>query len=328
MRHYGGNVAIALSSAWTKMSAFANNMSTEEYIAKLLGTKPKIPLPCFNLINAGLHGAFDKKNKPFNPIQELMLIPVSDSFEQGYEKIMLVFQNLKKISGESLVGKEGGISPKLPFTKSLQLLEKSIKEAGYMTRDFRVALDAAASEFYDIETKKYTPVSGEKPKNIDEMIDFYKKLVKNSPIKFFSVEDPFNQNDFSSFAILQRELRNIILFGDDLYATNLERLKKGLERQATKGIIIKPNQNGTISGTLEVIKYSLKNKLINIISHRSNQAPGDLLNAYLAIATGQMIKYGSSRGERVEAYNEILRIERDAKIFGKKLEYAGKNLLK
>ena len=323
MRMFGTNASVPLSSAWTKMSASACGLATEEYLSKLLGTTPKMPVPSFNIINGGLHGAVDKNGNPYNPIQELMLVPASaSSFAEAYETAMKVFGNLRKVSGESLVGKEGGFSPARPLKESIEFVRKAVVKSGFKTKDFRLALDSAASEFFS--DGKYIPVSGGKPLDTDGMISFYKTLRKDSPIEIFLIEDPLDQDDFEGFAKAKKDLDALII-GDDLYVTQLDRVKKGFRLGSTGGTLIKINQNGTVSGTLDVVKFGLENGLVNMISHRSKRAPNDFINAYLSVAAGQMLKHGSSRGERVEAYNKLLEIERESKESGNGIPYAGKD---
>jgi len=327
MKNFGGNASVALSSAWAKMAAKSREMKVCEFLSEQLGTKMKMPVPCFNVINGGLHGALDSSGRPYNPIQELMLVPASaKTFEEGYWMIMQVFKELRNSSGESLVGKEGGFSPPQPLVRSIEMIKEAIEKAGHKTSDFRLALDCAASEFF--KDGLYFPVTGERGKIVGEMFEFYRELVRNSPIRIISMEDPFEQNDFCAFAELMRELNGVMIVGDDLYVTQLERVKKGLENKSTSAVLVKINQNGTVSGTLDTIKFGLENGLLHMVSHRSKRAPGDFIDAYLSVAVGQFIKHGSSRGERVEVYNELLRIEREAKDRNRPLPYAGRELVK
>ncbi len=330
MQRFGGNASVALSSAWAKMAAATNGKTVVEYLAEYLGTQPKLPLPAFNVINGGFHGALDKGGKPYNPIQEIMIVPAGAvSFEQDYDNVITFFKELRKVSGETLVGKEGGFSPAKPLEASIDMVAESIEKAGFRTDDFRLAIDAAASEFYDETTGLYLPVKKGKELDVGGMISFYSDLIKKSPVKIFSLEDPLAEHDFDGFAQLKKEFKekkyNVILIGDDLYVTQKERVKTGVEKDSTDGVLIKINQNGTVTGTLDTIRYGLDQGLLHMISHRSKRVPGDLINAYLAVAVGQMIKHGSSRGERVEMYNELLKLERDAE---GKLPYASKDLIK
>ncbi len=321
MEKFGANASVALSSAWAKMSAAASNKTLWRYLADTLETEPRIPVPMFNIINGGLHGAIDKDGDPFNPIQELMLIPTSaEFFEQGYLMVIQVFHALRSISGESLVGLEGGFSPPQSLETSIQMIQKAIKYAGFNTDNFQLAIDAAASEFY--KDGFYMPQKDGDRKKIKEMVEFYKNLIKESPIKIFSIEDSLAEDEFEGFALLNKELKDdTLLVGDDLFVTQTERVKRGIEHRSAGGVLVKINQNGTVSGTLETIKFGLENDLLHIISHRSKVVPGDFINAHLAIAVGQMIKHGSSRGERIEVYNELMRVERESS-----LPYAGNSI--
>ncbi|MBN2095365.1 MAG: phosphopyruvate hydratase [Candidatus Aenigmarchaeota archaeon] len=327
MQSFGGNASVALSSAWAKMAAHSKGVSVPEYLAEELGTRMRMPVPCFNIINGGLHGALDPSGKPYNPIQELMLVPASaESFEEGYCMVMQVFKNLRNATGEALVGKEGGFSPAQHLDWSIGKVKEAIEMSGYETKDFRLALDCAASEFF--KDGLYTPVAGDKQRNVEEMVEFYKGLISNSPIKVMSIEDPLDQNDFRGFAEVTKALDGMMIVGDDLYVTQLERVKKGVEQKSTNAVLVKINQNGTVTGTLDTIRFGLENRLLHMISHRSKRAPGDFIDAYLSVAVGQFIKHGSSRGERVEIYNELLRIEREAKEMNRPLPYAGRSLVK
>jgi len=329
MMHFGANASVALSSAWAKMAAKASGLELYEYFAQELGTEIKMPVPCFNIINGGLHGAVDGQGKPYNPIQEIMLVPArAETFEEAYSKSMAVFKWLKKITGETLVGKEGGISPKCGLMESILKIKEAIEWSGYEARDFRLALDCAASEFFDSSIGKYTPVLGGEPKDVEEMICFYRELLANSPIWILSIEDPFEQNDFEAFARFTSEFKEVISVGDDLYATQTDRVRRGAEYGSTNAVLVKINQNGTVSGTLDTIKYGLGRGMMHMVSHRSKRAPNDFINTHLAIAVGQFIKHGSSRGERVEVYNELLRIEREAKERGEPIPYAGAELVR
>jgi enolase len=327
MREFGGNASVAISSAWAKMAAKANGKSVQEFLSDELGTRMKMPLPAFNIINGGLHGALDKTGKPYNPIQELMLVPATaQTFEEGYWMVMQVFKNLRKVSGEALVGKEGGFSPAQPLPKSIDMVEEAITKSGYKNEDFRLIIDCAASEFF--KDGLYYPIAGEWGRNVNEMIGFYRDLVKNSPIKIMAIEDPFEQNDFAGFAKITKEMKGMIIIGDDLYVTQEKRVEMGVKNKSSNAVLIKLNQNGTVTGALDTIKYGLQNGLLHMVSHRSKRAPNDLIDAYLSVAVGQFLKHGSSRGERVEVYNELLRIEREAKERNLRLPFAGKELVK
>ncbi len=283
----GANAILSVSIASSKLSAAEKKIS----LFKHLGDKKnyKLPNPLLNILNGGLHAKNDLD------IQEFMIRPEnSNSFSDAMRKSFLVIQNLKGMIDNTNVGDEGGYAPDLGSTEeAIEIIIKAIEKSGFKPgTDISICLDVAANEL-------------EKPKTID----YYSKLIKKYPIK--SIEDPFSEDDWKSWKKLT-EMTDIQIVGDDLFATNINRLKKGIEEKSANTILVKLNQIGTVSETLEVINLAHKSGFKTIISHRSGDSE-DTFIADLAVATNSsQIKTGSlARSERVSKYNRLLRIEEE-----------------
>ena len=302
----GANTILAVSLANAKCSALSNKKS----LFKNLGKSYSLPIPLMNIINGGAHADNDLN------IQEFMIRPDSaKNFMDAIEKCFLVIQNLKKIlrSRKMLtnVGDEGGFAPSINNNEEaleliVQAIEKSNLKPGY---DVVICLDVAANELindkgdYSVQSKNFTPV--------DNVINYYKKLIAAYPIK--SIEDPFAEEDWSSWKKITDAIgKNVQIVGDDLFVTNTKRLEKGINDKSANSILIKPNQIGTLTETLEVILMAKKANFNTIISHRSGDTE-DTFIADLAVATNSsQIKTGSlARSERVAKYNRLLRIEEE-----------------
>jgi len=315
----GANAILAVSLALTRALANSNKMPLYKYISKLTKTKEiYLPVPLMNIINGGLHADNNLD------IQEFMIVPLGfDTFKRALQAAVEVFFNLKAILKErklsTAVGDEGGFSPKLDNNEeAIKLILEAIEKAGYKAgKHIAIALDSASSSFfkdgfYMFEGKKITS---------KELIDFYVNLVNKYPI--VSLEDGLAEDDWDGFKKLTEVLgKKIQIVGDDLFVTNKDRLKKGIEQNITNSILIKLNQIGTVSETLEVINLALSNKYTAIISHRSGETE-DTFISHLAVGCGcGQIKTGSlSRSERVAKYNELLRIEEALK---EKAKYGSK----
>ncbi|MFP3259854.1 MAG: phosphopyruvate hydratase, partial [Sulfolobus sp.] len=246
-----------------------------------------------------------------------------DTFSEALTAAAIVYKKLKDLITErygkiyTALGDEGGVSPPLEKTKdALDLVYTAIKNSGYEDKLY-MGIDAAASDFF---INNHYEIDGER-KSPDEMIDYYVTLANEYPIVY--IEDPFNENDFERFSILQSKLKKVIVIGDDLYTTNIDYLKKGIEIRATNGTIVKPNQIGTLSETFEYIEYAKKNSIKIIVSHRSGETE-DSFVADLAVGVqSDFIKTGApARGERTSKYNRLIEIENDYS-----LEYYGKKLV-
>ncbi len=305
-KNLGANATLAVSLATSKCSALTNKKS----LFKNLGTGFTLPLPLMNIINGGAHADNDLK------IQEFMIRPDSSiNFIDAIEKCYLVIQNLKKLlkSKKMLtnVGDEGGFAPSINSNEeALELIINAIEISKLKPEtDIVICLDVAANElmdekgFYSINSSRYT--------SVDEVINYYKRLISNYPIK--SIEDPFAEDDWESWKKITDEIGSKVqIVGDDLFVTNTKRLDKGIKEKSANSILVKPNQIGTLSETLEVISMAKKASFNTIISHRSGDTE-DTFIADLAVATASsQIKTGSlSRSERVAKYNRLLRIEEE-----------------
>ena len=268
----------------------------------------QLPYPLMNIINGGAHANNDLR------IQEFMIRPdKAKSFSEAMRMCFLVINNLKKLlknNGLSTsVGDEGGFAPMISSNnKALDLIVSAIKKSGFKNgKDISICLDVAANELY--KKNKYS-IHSKKYVSVDKSIKEYKKIIKKYKIK--SIEDPFAENDWISWNKLMKSTQKVQIVGDDLYVTNLERLKKGFLNISSNAILIKLNQIGTVSETLEVIKFAQIIGFKTIISHRSGDSE-DTFIADLAVGTNSnQIKTGSlARSERVAKYNQLLRIEEE-----------------
>lgn len=313
-KRLGANAILAVSIANAKAAANSDKTSLFKYLGG--NNKNKLPFPMLNIINGGAHA-----NNSLQ-IQEFMIRPDGGkSFYDCLRMSFLVIQNLKdelKLKKfNTNLGDEGGFAPSFNSDEiAIEYIIKAIKKAGLkIGRDINICLDVAANELY--VSGKYRIKENNKPVTEDELINYYKSLCNKYPI--VSIEDPVFEDDWNVWKKLTRELgKKVQIVGDDLFVTNLKRLKKGVKELAANAILIKPNQIGTVTETLEVINFAKKNKFNTIISHRSGDSE-DTFIADLAVATeSSQIKTGSlARSERVSKYNRLLRIEEE---IGKKSE--------
>ena len=304
-KRLGANSILAVSIAASKVSAKINKKS----LFKNLGNSKILPLPLMNVINGGAHANNSLR------IQEFMIRPDSaKNFADAIKICFLVIQKLKYLINKrklsTTVGDEGGFAPSLSSNEeAIEFIIESIEKAGFKPGiDVSICLDIAANELY--KDNKYA-VNSSKYISADKTLNYYIDLVKKYPIK--SLEDPFSEDDWKVWSQLtQTADKNLQIVGDDLFVTNTERLKKGINQKAANTILIKPNQIGTLSETLEVIKLAHSNNYKTIISHRSGDSE-DTFIADLAVATNSsQIKTGSlSRSERVAKYNRLIRIEEE-----------------
>ena len=305
-KNLGANAILAVSLANSKCSALTNKKS----LFKNLGNNFSIPIPLMNIINGGAHADNDLN------IQEFMIRPDSaKNFTDAIEKCYVVIQNLKKLlkSNKMLtnVGDEGGFAPSINTNEeALELIVSAIEKSKLNPgKDIVICLDVAANELvnkrgeYSIQSKNFT--------SVDENIKYYKKLISKYPIK--SIEDPFAEDDWESWNKINSEIGNSIqIVGDDLFVTNTKRLNRGIKEKSANCILVKPNQIGTLTETLEVISMAKAANFSTIISHRSGDTE-DTFIADLASATmSSQIKTGSlARSERIAKYNRLLRIEEE-----------------
>ena len=304
---YGANAILGISMAAMKASAKQKGLPLYKYI----GNGTTLPMPMMNIINGGAHA--DNKLD----FQEFMIIPIADTIHERIRIGSEVFHNLKKVLNDkglsTGVGDEGGFAPNLESnTEGFELIMTAISSSGYIPgKDVNIAIDVAASEFYDKETHKYNLIGEGRSLTTDELIAFYEELISKYPI--VSIEDPVDENDWDGFSKVTSILGDKIqLVGDDLFVTNKECLQMGIDRHAGNAILLKVNQIGTITETLETIALARKNGYKTIISHRSGETE-DTTIADLAVGLnlGQ-IKTGSmSRTDRICKYNQLMRIEEE-----------------
>ncbi|MDC0903770.1 phosphopyruvate hydratase [Pelagibacteraceae bacterium] len=305
-KNLGANALLAVSLANAKSAAISNKNS----LYKNLGKSYSLPIPLMNIINGGAHADNDLK------IQEFMIRPDSAvNIMEAIHKCFLVIQNLKDLlkSKKMLtnVGDEGGFAPSINTNEeALELIVNAIEKSKLIPgKDINICLDVAANELinkeghYSIQSNNFTQVN--------DVVNYYKKITSNYPIK--SIEDPFAEEDWLAWKKITSEIgNNIQIVGDDLFVTNSNRLKKGIDEKSANSILIKPNQIGTLTETLDVISIAKKANFETIISHRSGDTE-DTFIADLAVATeSSQIKTGSlARSERVAKYNRLLRIEEE-----------------
>ena len=304
---FGANAILGISMAVLKATANSKGLPLYKYI----GNGKTLPVPMMNIINGGAHA--DNKLD----FQEFMIIPQRDTIKERVRVGAEVFHNLKKVLNEkglsTGVGDEGGFSPNLESnSEGFELIIEAIKKAGYIPgKDVYLGIDVAASELYNKETKRYELIGEGRTLSTEELIDFYEELVEKYPI--VSIEDPVDENDWEGFSLITKRLGNKIqLVGDDLFVTNKECLRMGIDKHAGNAILLKANQIGTITETIETINLAKENDYRTIISHRSGETE-DTTIADLAVGLdlGQ-IKTGSlSRTDRICKYNRLIRIEEE-----------------
>lgn len=314
----GANAILSVSMAAAHAASQAMNSPLYSYLGKK--ETYQLPVPLINILNGGSHADNNVD------IQEFMIVPTgSPNFSEAIRMSAEVFHHLKKILQKkdysTAVGDEGGFAPNLKSNEeALELILESIQKAGYEPgQDIFLALDVAASEFF-IDKKYFFKKSDGSKKSSDEMISFYESLVQKYPI--ISIEDGFAEDDWEGWNLMTEVLgQRIQIVGDDIFVTNLERFKKGVERKIGNSILIKLNQIGSLSETIETIRYAHANEYSTVISHRSGETEDTFIaDLSVAVDSGQ-IKTGSlSRSERVAKYNRLLEIEEELKDKG---SYAG-----
>lgn len=305
---FGANAILGISMAALKASAINENKPLYQYI----GNGTTLPKPMMNIINGGAHA--DNKLD----FQEFMIIPQRDTIKERLRVGAEVFHNLKKVLNEkglsTAVGDEGGFAPDLQSNEEgFELIVDAIKRAGYEPgKDVCLAIDVAASEFYDKELKKYKfHWSTGEEFTTDELIDFYEKLISKYPI--ISIEDPVDENDWDGFTkVTERLGSRVQLVGDDLFVTNKKYLQKGIDSNAGNAILLKVNQIGTITETLETIELARENGYATVLSHRSGETEDTIISDLaVGLDLGQLKTGSMSRTDRVCKYNQLIRIEEE-----------------
>ena len=310
----GANAILGVSMAVARAGAASLGLPLYAYLGGV--NAKRLPVPMMNIINGGKHAdnSID--------IQEFMILPVgASSFKEGLRMCAEVYHTLKKLLKDAgfstAVGDEGGFAPNLPDAKAaLRWIKNAVEKAGYQTgKDICFALDIAATELYDQKFKKYV-FEGEKTeqgeavvRSAEELIDYYEELLEEFPI--VSLEDPLDEEDWDGWELLTTRLGlNVQLVGDDLFVTNTKRLQKGIQRKAANAILIKVNQIGTLTEAFDAIEMAKTSGYRTIISHRSGETVDSFI-ADLAVAfnAGQIKTGAPCRSERVEKYNQLLRIE-------------------
>jgi enolase len=318
----GANAILGVSLAVAKAAAAEAGLSLYRYVG---GTNANLlPVPMMNILNGGSHAD--------NSIdfQEFMVMPLgAESFSQALRMGTEVFHTLKKVlksKGYSTnVGDEGGFAPNIKSnTEAIEIVLKSIEDAGYKPGvDIWIAMDAAASEFYDSKEKVYhfKKSSGEKLTS-HQMVDYWADWCKNYPI--VSIEDGFAEDDWEGWKMVSEKLGNKIqLVGDDLFVTNVKRLKRGIDEKIANSILVKVNQIGSLSETIDAVQMANNAAYTAVMSHRSGETEDNTI-ADLAVAlnTGQIKTGSASRSDRISKYNQLIRIEEE---LGENARFLGKN---
>ncbi|HOO44212.1 MAG TPA: phosphopyruvate hydratase [Bacillota bacterium] len=306
----GANAILGVSMAVARAAADYVGLPLYLYLGGF--NAKQLPTPMMNIINGGSHA---DNNVDF---QEFMIMPVgAPSFKEALRMGAEVFHNLKKVlSGygfNTAVGDEGGFAPDLESNEAgIKVIIEAIEKAGYVPgKDVYIAMDVAASEFYNKSTKLYELKGEGKTLNAEQMVEFYSGLVEKYPI--ISIEDGLDENDWEGWAKLTKALgKKIQLVGDDLFVTNTEKLAKGIEMGIANSILIKVNQIGTLTETFNAIEMAKRAGYTAVVSHRSGETE-DTTIAEIAVATNSgQIKTGSlSRTDRIAKYNQLLRIEEE-----------------
>jgi enolase len=321
----GANAILAVSLAVAKAAAQESNQSLYRYLGGVNANT--LPLPMMNILNGGAHAdnAID--------FQEFMVMPTkADTFAESLQMGVQIFHNLKSVlksKGYSTnVGDEGGFAPNIQSNEeAIETVLMAIEKAGYRPgEDVFIAMDAAVSEFYDAEKGLYVFKKSDKRQlSSEEMVDYWKTWTSKYPI--ISIEDGCAEDDWAGWAKLTQAIGNKVqLVGDDLFVTNVKRLQRGISENIANSILIKVNQIGTLTETIDAINLATRNSYTNIISHRSGETE-DATIADIAVAmnSGQIKTGSASRSDRMAKYNQLLRIEEElganAQFFGKTFKY-------
>jgi enolase len=318
----GANAILAVSMAVARASALSHRMPVYRYLGGL--TASVLPVPMMNILNGGAHAD--------NSVdaQEFMVVPYgapnfSEALRMGVEVFHALKSVLKKKGYSTSVGDEGGFAPNLRSNEeAIEVILESITKAGYhTTKDIGLALDPAASEFYDKSRKRYVFKKSDKSqKTSEQMVEFWANWVKNYPI--ISIEDGMAEDDWKGWKLLTDVLgKQIQIVGDDLFVTNTVRLSRGIREGVANSILIKVNQIGTLSETLDAMHMAATAGYSSVVSHRSGETEDTFISDLVVATNAGQIKTGSaSRTDRIAKYNQLLRIEEE---LGNAAEYAGRN---
>ncbi|HVN80833.1 MAG TPA: phosphopyruvate hydratase [Terriglobia bacterium] len=317
----GANAILSVSLAAARAAANALELPLYRYLG---GVNARVlPVPMMNILNGGAHA--DNNVDP----QEFMAVPVgASSFCESLRMGVEVFHNLKKVLSKkgynTAVGDEGGFAPSLKSNdEALEVILEAIHQAGFTPgKDVAIALDPASSEFYQ-DGKYVFKKSDKSVRSSEEMVKFYSNWVRQYPI--VSIEDGLAEDDWEGWALLTSELgKKIQLVGDDLFVTNTQRLKKGIDSGVANSILIKLNQIGTLTETIEAIELAKNNRYTAVISHRSGETEDTFISdLVVALNTGQIKTGSASRTDRIAKYNQLLRIEEE---LGKDARFPGKTV--
>ena len=317
----GANAILGASLACAKAAAESLGTSLYNYIGGV--NAKQLPVPMMNILNGGAHATNNVE------IQEFMIMPVSaPSFREALRRCAEVFHTLKTVLKENGtpaagVGDEGGYAPNLKKDEdALKVIVQAIEEAGYKPgEDFMIAIDAASSEWWDEEQKLYVQPKSGKKLTQQQLVNMWKKFADNYPI--ISLEDGMAETDWEGWAMLTKAIGDRVqLVGDDLFVTNVERLSTGIEKKVANAILIKVNQIGTLTETLDAIQMANRAGYTAIVSHRSGETEdATIADIAVALNAGQIKTGAPSRTDRVAKYNQLLRIEEE---LGDISEYPGK----
>ena len=317
--NFGANAVLPVSMAVTKVGAAAKNLQLYQYIGELFGVIPhRLPVPMCNVINGGKHAGQE------NSIQEHMLMPTgAKSFKEGIRMVSESYHNLAKLlkenfgAGGVLIGDEGGFAPAQisGVNERLDLMLQAVENAGYDGM-MNIALDPASSEFFYDGTYKI----GDKSFSGGEMVDFYVDLCNNYPI--ISIEDGLAEDDWETWTEMTKKLgTKVQIVGDDLFVTNTKRIQKGIEMGAANSVLIKLNQIGSVTETLNAIKMAHDQGWTAVVSHRSGETEDNFIADLVVGTSAGQIKTGApARSDRNAKYNQLLRIEEE---LGDEAEYPG-----
>ena len=317
-KNLGANAILAVSLANAKANARANKLPFYQYVAEIAGTvgQMSIPMPMMNVMNGGAHASWS------SDFQEYMIIPVSatniaNAVQMGSEVFHALKEVLKERDYPTTVGDEGGYAPKLREgnNEPLECIKAAVEKTKYkFGKDIAMAMDIAASEFYD--TDHYVLKTNGDWKSADDLMNWYDWIINNYPV--VSIEDGLAEDDWDNWQLLTERFGNRIqLVGDDLFVTNSELLERGIDKKVANAILIKPNQIGTLSETINAVMLAKHAGYKTVMSHRSGETE-DVSIAHLAVGLGtDQIKTGSlSRSERIAKYNELIRISESNQSLG------------